>query len=348
MGNGMQAESLFHQGKGLFSEKKYEEALVAYDKGIELNPKNFEAWWAKGTLLYMLARYEEALIAYDKAIELDPQKKDTWYGKEMVLSKLGRHEEALVTIDKAIELNPQNAYAWRNKGEALSNLGRYEEALNAYDKAIVLDPNNIKASNIKRNILVKRGMEEETLAPIKTENPPLGTKNNSSNTYENWSTHTNFIYIIIGYGLFFLGWIFINAKINKKFMGINYPPVLLFFAILLCAAGTALLIFSIGRKMFKTWVPPHDEEVEVPSGSHLERRTDIDWNLPGASPNQYKRVVDSYTKKVVHVDGKFDHHFKFRWQWWKERLWILVIVLVPIIIYTIWLSVVYKGPLFDL
>ncbi|MDO9096974.1 MAG: tetratricopeptide repeat protein, partial [Candidatus Methanoperedens sp.] len=49
---------------------KYEEAIKAYDKDIEMNPENADAWYNKGFALYGLGKYEEATKAYDTAREI--------------------------------------------------------------------------------------------------------------------------------------------------------------------------------------------------------------------------------------------------------------------------------------
>jgi len=90
-------------------------------------------------------RSEEALEAYEKAIEINPQNTDAWFNKGNTLGELGRFEEALEAYEKAIEINPQNTDAWNNKGNTLDDLGRSEEALEAYENAIEINPQYSKA-----------------------------------------------------------------------------------------------------------------------------------------------------------------------------------------------------------
>ncbi len=52
---------------------KSDEALKAYDKAIEINPQNTDAWNNKGDTLSKQNKYDEAKKAYDKAIEIDSQ-----------------------------------------------------------------------------------------------------------------------------------------------------------------------------------------------------------------------------------------------------------------------------------
>ena len=78
-----------------------------------------DAWCGRGIALYISGRYEEALQACDKALELNPDNSKAWSNKGKVLRCLGRSEDALQAFDKAIELDPNDSKNWDNKGAAL-------------------------------------------------------------------------------------------------------------------------------------------------------------------------------------------------------------------------------------
>src|SRR5208337_742950 len=59
-----------NKGNELMSSEKYNEAIKAFDKAIEINPKNSDAWYKKGNILSKLGKYDEAIKAYEKAIEI--------------------------------------------------------------------------------------------------------------------------------------------------------------------------------------------------------------------------------------------------------------------------------------
>ena len=65
------------------------------------------AWYNKGVAIGKLNKSDEAIIAYDKAIEINPQNSDAWYDKAVTLDKLSKSDEAIKAYDKAIEINPQ-------------------------------------------------------------------------------------------------------------------------------------------------------------------------------------------------------------------------------------------------
>ncbi len=79
------AEYWLNTGQELFANGSYEEAAQAYDKAIQIEPKNASAWLNKGYALDSLAltygvndplnftnTLQDAVGAYDKAIEIDP------------------------------------------------------------------------------------------------------------------------------------------------------------------------------------------------------------------------------------------------------------------------------------
>jgi tetratricopeptide (TPR) repeat protein len=150
------AQEWCEKGQELHKASEYDEAIKAYDKAIELNPKYIEAWSYKGIALYALKKYEETIEAFDHVIELDPKDARAWFGKADSLFGLGKYESAITAFDKAMELlslqdrSSKNlsslADIWYNKGLALFELGKYKEAVAAYDKSVELknpNPNEI-------------------------------------------------------------------------------------------------------------------------------------------------------------------------------------------------------------
>ena len=147
-----------------FDLKRYEEALVAYDQAIRLDPNLASAYNTKGVVLLILQRYEEALATFEQTIRLDPSLAYAYNNKGVALRKLQRYEEALAAFEQAIRLDPNDAAAYNGKGGALADLQRCEEALAAFEQAIRLDPNKVSAYNNKGVALDNLKRYEEALA----------------------------------------------------------------------------------------------------------------------------------------------------------------------------------------
>ena len=126
----------YNRGEKLKKLERYEEAIAAYDQALKIQPKYYEAWYAKAYSLYRLQRYEDAIAAYDQVIQLQPEEAVAWYIRGWMLGELQRYEEAIASYDKAIELEPDFSEYWYFKGNTLHNLQRYEDAIASYDKAI--------------------------------------------------------------------------------------------------------------------------------------------------------------------------------------------------------------------
>ncbi|MBD2776766.1 tetratricopeptide repeat protein [Iningainema tapete] len=154
----------FNRGVTLEKLERYEEALASYDCVIELDSDDVATWKNRGWVLKKLERYEEALALYDWVIELDSDDVTTWKNRGWVLGKLERYEEALVCYDKLIKLYPFDASDWKNRGWVLKKLERYEEALSSYNQVIELDPDDAAAWKNQGWMLGKLERYEEALS----------------------------------------------------------------------------------------------------------------------------------------------------------------------------------------
>ena len=145
--------SWFGQGCQQLKKGNFEDALFCFEKVIELEPDNHEAWIRRGGALGNLGRFEEAINSYDKALEIKPNFHEAWFNRCIDLGNLGRFKEAINSYEKAVKIKPDGYKAWYNRGLALVNLGRLEEAINSYEKALKIKPDDHEAWNSRGAIL---------------------------------------------------------------------------------------------------------------------------------------------------------------------------------------------------
>ncbi len=79
---------------------------------LQAPQKSAQEWMKEGNALRDLKRYEEAIVAYEQAIRLDPNYALAYYNKGNALGDLKRYEEALAAYEQAIRLDPNNAVAY--------------------------------------------------------------------------------------------------------------------------------------------------------------------------------------------------------------------------------------------
>ncbi|GBC93948.1 Beta-barrel assembly-enhancing protease [bacterium HR15] len=75
-----------------------------------------------------LGRYEDALKAAERAIQIAPYSGMGWVNKGVALLKLGHPQEAEAHFRKATELEPENVIGWNNLAIMLSDRGEFIEA----------------------------------------------------------------------------------------------------------------------------------------------------------------------------------------------------------------------------
>jgi len=157
------AVSWLNQGIALGNLGKYDEAIEAFDKAIEINPQYEAAWYLKGAALNRQGMYNDAIQAYDKAIEINPRNESMWHSKGITLGNQGKYEEAGQAFDEAIEINPDNDVGWYLKGAALHQLDKYDEAIEAINKSIEINPQDADAWYLKGMVLYDLGRSEEAI-----------------------------------------------------------------------------------------------------------------------------------------------------------------------------------------
>jgi superkiller protein 3 len=190
------AEDWFNKGQELFRNGSKEEAVGAYDKAIELNPRYSMAWGGKASALSILGRYNESLDAFDRAIETWPANdteriSELWVFKGNTLLTAGRPKEAFKAYDEAIRIYPQNFDAWIWKADSLDNLAQYNDSLKAYDKAIDAAPSKMpeagaSARVAKADVLLKMGRYEEAYN-VYNKTSDLNSSNHIGGFYSAWS-----------------------------------------------------------------------------------------------------------------------------------------------------------------
>jgi tetratricopeptide (TPR) repeat protein len=155
------------RGRALLKLDRYEEALVSFKRAIELDPSYGWAWGQQGWILGELNRYEEALVSFERATEIDPEYRWAWNKRGWILGQLNRYEEALVSFERATELDSKDGWAWGHHGSILLELNRYEEALASFERATELAPKNGWGWGKYGVILCKLNFYEEALVSFK-------------------------------------------------------------------------------------------------------------------------------------------------------------------------------------
>jgi len=97
--------------------------------------------------LLHLRRDKEAIEYFNKAIQADPNNWEAYGYKSYCLGNLKLHGEAISAALQSLKINPGFAHAWANLGYSYSEMNQHDKALNAYEKAIRLNPGDVTHYN---------------------------------------------------------------------------------------------------------------------------------------------------------------------------------------------------------
>lgn len=99
-----EAEYLVRQAQDKAMSGDHASAVVYLKKAIDKNPRYADAYTFLGNCQDCLDNNEEAISSYDKALQIDSGNADAWFNKGMALKKIGQTKEAGQCIEKSIDL----------------------------------------------------------------------------------------------------------------------------------------------------------------------------------------------------------------------------------------------------
>jgi len=103
-----------------------------------LLPLKLGAYNNLGNLLQAQGNLGDALLMYQKTIEIDPSFATGYFNRGMAFKTLGKLDSAIAAYRQAIHYNPQYAQAYQNLGVAYLKGGNVPESLKAFKEAIGL------------------------------------------------------------------------------------------------------------------------------------------------------------------------------------------------------------------
>jgi len=128
------------KGVALVMEGKYNEAIKAFDKAIELNPRDAVAYNNRGAAYGQIGNFKQQIEDSNKAIEINPEDAVAYNNRGVAYGELGNYEQEIEDCSKAIELNPNLAVSYYHRGIAYYKLGNRKQAAKDKNKAYALNP----------------------------------------------------------------------------------------------------------------------------------------------------------------------------------------------------------------
>jgi len=160
------SEGWYYLGRTKYNENRFAEAVSAFQKSLNLDPKNVRAEDNLGLAYAGLGRADDALSAYRTALEWQKDAPAKNPGPFIDLADLlldqNRSPEAIPYLHQAIQIAPQDSKAHELLGKAYVRLDRLPEAQAELEKAAELAPQNANLPCMLGPIYRKQGLVEKT------------------------------------------------------------------------------------------------------------------------------------------------------------------------------------------
>lgn len=142
-----------NRGVDLFSAGRYKAAIKSFDKAIELNSRNVEAYSNRGAAYDNLKEHQKAVDDYSRAIRYNPGMTAAYGNRAAAYHDLGQFDNAIRDYDRILRSSPRSAHTYTRRGDAYQKLGQLETALKDYEKALSISRREREAEKGRQFIL---------------------------------------------------------------------------------------------------------------------------------------------------------------------------------------------------
>ena len=160
LGTSFKIKMLLKEGNTLYTAQKYEDAILRYDKILELDPTNWDANYLKA--VSYLALYhpgsehpkdkeyaEKGIAAFEKTLSLNPPSAEVKTKTERYylsfLDSSGDNAKAIAYLEKQLESRPNDLALILQIATLYQKKGEYLKALDYFEKRANMDPQNKEA-----------------------------------------------------------------------------------------------------------------------------------------------------------------------------------------------------------
>ena len=163
-----EAGEKFNQGKALFEQGQYREALELLLDSTRLEPGNYLACYMLGLTYKALRQPDDSIEQLRAAVNFNPNYYQAFFVLGRILDEdkndqAGAIEAYKSSAEVSESIGRPYSRAWFNLGRIYFNQRTWPEAMEAYNKVAQIEPTNEKAHNYMGRINMEMGQYETAL-----------------------------------------------------------------------------------------------------------------------------------------------------------------------------------------
>jgi tetratricopeptide (TPR) repeat protein len=136
------------QGQRYFTQKKWEEALAAFNAAIAQDPTYADAYSNRAALYHRQGLYDRAIADATTALTFNPRSGVAYLNRGLAYTATGQAAQALADYTQAIEVGPHSLvrnHAYTSRAALYAKQGQTDQAIADYTQAIALEPDEEQA-----------------------------------------------------------------------------------------------------------------------------------------------------------------------------------------------------------
>jgi len=134
-----------------------QEAFVDYNRVLEINYKDAEAYSNRGVAYSNQGELYLAIADYNRALKINPEDADTYCNRGNAYCKQGELDLAIADYTQALKINPENAFVYNNRGLAYGKKGELDLAIADFNLALNINPEDAEAYNNRGIVYYYKG-----------------------------------------------------------------------------------------------------------------------------------------------------------------------------------------------
>ena len=132
-------EYFFNRAQDKFELADYEEAILDYNKALELSPTEICLVYSmRGNAKRNSGDFDGAISDQNKALDFDPLYADGYFNRGIAKFKKGDFDGAIKDYSQVLKINPKDSDAFFNRANVKKDLGDLKGACEDWNKAAEL------------------------------------------------------------------------------------------------------------------------------------------------------------------------------------------------------------------
>lgn len=140
--NQFQIQSYYLLADALHRQRKFDQAITAYNRVLGAQPDNIQIYRAMGDIYRAQSKFSSAIDITRQAIRKWPQDGNLYTDISWYYSLNGDHKEAVETAESAVKLLPEQYMGYTNLCRAYNDMKQFQSAITACNGALRLNPDD--------------------------------------------------------------------------------------------------------------------------------------------------------------------------------------------------------------